>query len=373
MASDYKININSPSIGDEELEKVTECIKSNWISSLGPYVKNFEEQFASYNGVHFGVSTNSGTTALHLALASLDIKSGDEVIMPDFTMIATINAVEYLGAKAVLVDADVKTWNIDITKIEEKITDKTKAIMPVHIYGHPSDMEPILKLAQKYNLKVIEDAAEAHGAEYKGKKAGSIGDVGCFSFYANKIITTGEGGMCITDDKDLNETMSWLRAHAFGRDGKHFWHERLGYGYRLSALQAAVGLGQLSKIDYFVRRRRERAKLYNDLLSDLVPDKIDTPVEMSWAKNVYWMYSIMTKNQKERDGVMEHLEKNGIESRTFFYPIHKQPFYRERYSGERYPNSDYISERGMNLPSGNTTTDDEIHRVVQVIRDYFTS
>jgi len=369
----FKIPVSSPIIDESDIKSVTECLRSGWISSLGKDVENFERDFSSYQGARYGVATNSGTTALHLALASLGLKAGDQIIAPTFTMIATINAPEYLGIRTNLVDANYKTWTMDLEKVEGKINVKTKAIMAVHIYGHPENMKIVNEIAEKHGLIVIEDAAEAHGAEIEGKKIGTFGRVASFSFYANKIITTGEGGMNITNDHDLAERMVWLRAHAFGRGGKHFWHEELGYGYRLSALQGALGVSQTKKIDTFVKKRRSNAKLYNELLAPLAERGLLTlPFEESWAKNVYWMYSILV-NEKYRNPLMLHLEKSGIETRTFFYPIHRQPYYSNRYTGERFPTADRLSNEGINLPSGNALTDDQIQYVCKEIENYFNS
>lgn len=359
-----KIPVCAPKIEDVDVDYVTECVKSTWISGVSEYVERFEERFARYCYCKYGVATNSGTTALHVALSALDIKRGDEVIIPTLTMIATANAIVYLGARPVLVDSELETWNIDVTKIEEKITKRTKAIMPVHIYGHPADMDPILELAGKYDLYVIEDAAEAHGAEYKGKKTGGIGNVGCFSFYANKIITTGEGGIIVTNNEELAEKAKWLRAHAFGRHGKHFYHEALGFGYRMSSMQAALGLAQLERIGKFVSIRRKNAQYYNKLLSEMA-NEITLPPEAPWAKNVYWMYSILIQNgfSLTRDNLMEKLEGEGIETRTFFYPIHTQPIYIKQNQGKSFPIADELSRKGINLPSGNTLTTEEIRYV----------
>jgi perosamine synthetase len=238
-----------PLLGEKELENVIDCIKTNWISSKGKYVEEFEDKFAKYCGCKYGVTTTSGTTALHLALASIGVGKGDEVIIPASTMIATAFAVVYCDATPVLVDAEPETWNIDVAKIEEKITDRTKAIMPVHIYGHPCDMDPIMKLAKEHDLYVAEDAAEAHGAEYKGKKAGGIGDIGCFSFYANKIITTGEGGMVVTNDEEIAERAKSLRNLSFPKEKRIYLHSEVGYNYRMTNIQAAIGLAQFERID----------------------------------------------------------------------------------------------------------------------------
>ncbi|MCW6169350.1 MAG: DegT/DnrJ/EryC1/StrS family aminotransferase [Thermoplasmatales archaeon] len=367
-----RIPVSSPLINEDDINSVTKCLKSGWVSSLGEDVLNFEKAFSSYQDAKYGVSTNSGTTALHLALASLNLKENDEIIMPTFTMIATINAAEYLKLKVKLIDANIKTWTMDTEALNDKITNKTKAIMAVHIYGHPENMMIVDEIAKEHDLLVIEDAAEAHGAEINGKKVGTFGEVGSFSFYANKIITTGEGGMNVTNNQELAERMAWLRAHAFGRGGKHFWHEELGYGYRMSALQAALGVSQVRKIDQLVQKRRTNAKLYNEMLQKL-SDKnlLVTPKEETWAKNVYWMYSILA-DRKHRDSLMAFLGQKGIETRTFFYPIHKQPYYRQRYSDEAFPVADELSSRGINLPSGNLLDEEDIIDVCSEINNYFT-
>lgn len=367
------IPVSSPLIDEDDVNYVTRCLKSGWISSSGEDVINFEKKFSDYQGARYGVATNSGTTALHLALASLGLKEGDEIVMPTFTMIATINAAEYLKLKVCLVDANENTWTMNIKELENKINEKTKAIMGVHIYGHPEDMITINKLAKEHEIIVIEDAAEAHGAEIKGKKIGTFSNVASFSFYANKIITTGEGGMNITNDEELATKMAWLRAHAFGREGKHFWHEELGFGYRLSALQGALGLSQMNKIEKFVEKRRKNAKIYNELLQPIA-DKglLKLPVEENWAKNVYWMYSILVK-QKYRDSLMSYLMKEGIETRTFFYPVHLQPYYSKRYVNQKFPISEKISAEGINLPSGNQLDESDVLKVSQHIGKFFAS
>jgi len=361
------IPVSSPLVGEREIRYLTDCINSGWVSYGGRHVSEFENKIAEFCGVKYGASTNSGTTALHLALAAAKIRPGDEVIIPTFTMVATANAVSYTGAKPVLVDSELETWNMDASQIEEKITKRTRAIIAVHTYGHPADMDAITEIAGKHNLIVIEDAAEAHGAEYKGKRTGGLGDMACFSFYANKIITTGEGGMIVSDNPQFIERAKWLRAHAFGKEGKHFWHEEIGFGYRMSALQAAVGLAQLERIDEFVQKRRDSARIYNTLLSDL--KGIILPPEAKWAKNVYWMYSVRIGKQLglSRDDLMAKLSRKGIETRTFFFPIHRQPAYFSMYEGEEYPLADKLSESGMNLPSGNNLSEGEIRFVCNSI------
>lgn len=368
-----RIPVSSPLIDDDDIKSVTKCLRSGWVSSLGEDVPNFEKRFSAYHSTKYGVATNSGTTALHLALSSLSLKEKDEIIMPTFTMIATINAAEYLKLKVKLIDANLKTWTMDINDLEKNITKDVKAIMAVHIYGHPENMIIVKEIAEKHNLLVIEDAAEAHGAEINGKKVGSYGNVGSFSFYANKIITTGEGGMNITNDHELAERMAWLRAHAFGRDGKHFWHQELGYGYRLSALQGALGVSQMEKIDKLVEKRRKNARTYNELLQNLSDKNLLTPPsEEKWAKNVYWMYSILVK-PKHRDSLMSFLDKKGIETRTFFYPVHRQPYYMQRYAEEKFPIADKLSSEGINLPSGNMLNEEQVQNVCTEINNYFKS
>lgn len=360
-----------PLLGAKELEYVTECIKTNWISSKGRYVEEFEEKFAEYCGCKYGITTTSGTTALHLALASIDLKTGDEVIIPASTMIATAFAVVYCGVKPVLVDAEPETWNIDVEKIEEKITNKTKAIMPVHIYGHPCDMDPIMKLARGHDLYVVEDAAEAHGAEYRGKKTGGIGDIGCFSFYANKIITTGEGGMLVTNDEEIVEKAKSLRNLCFPKEKRVYLHSEVGYNYRMTNIQAAIGLAQFERMDELAEMRRRNAHLYNECLKDIKGIKL--PPEKEWAKNVYWMYSILIEDEfgMSRDKLMKELEKKGIETRTFFIPMHKQPVFQNMglFKGENYPVAVELARRGMYLPSSSGLKEEEISYVCNAIRD----
>ena len=368
MFMNRNIPVADPKIEQIDIDYVSECVKSTWVSGMSEYVDQFENKFANYCNCKYGITVNSGTTALQVALASLNIKQGDEVIIPTFTMIATPNSIAYTGATPVLVDSEMETWNIDYLKIEEKITDRTKVIMPVHTYGHPANMDPILKLADEYSLYVIEDAAEAHGALYKNKKTGNLGDLNCFSFYANKIITTGEGGMLVTNNKEYAETARWLRSHAFGREGKHFYHEALGFGYRISGMQAALGLAQLTRLDKFVANRRKNAQLYNSNLENLV-GKIILPPEATWAKNVYWMYSILLSDYSaaERNEIVKKLEQYGIESRTFFYPVHVQPMYKDLQPTESFPIADTLSQTGINLPSGNNLTEDDINYVCEIL------
>ncbi len=359
------IPVCEPKLGKKELEYVTDCIKTNWISSKGKYITEFEERFSKYCGAKHGIACSNGTVAIHLALASVGVKAGDEVIVPDFTMIATVNPVTYTGASPVLVDSEPETWNIDPAKIEEKITDKTKAIIVMHTYGHPVNMDPVLKIAKEHDLYVIEDAAEAHGAEYKGKRVGALGDAGCFSFYANKIITMGEGGIVVTNDEKIAEMCRLLRDQAF--EPKRFLHRYIGFNYRITNLQAAVGVAQMELIDESVETRRRNAKLYNSLLKDV--EGVTLPPEAPWAKNVYWMYTVLIEDSfgKSRDDLMAYLKEKGIDTRSAFYPIHTQPVYAEQYKGEKYPVAEELGRKGINLPSGNTLTKDQIKYIAETI------
>jgi perosamine synthetase len=313
------IPVSEPNLGGKELEYVKDCISSNWISSIGKYVTRFEEMFASFCGTDHAVATSSGTAALHLALLSLDIASGDEVIMPDLTFVASANAVMYCGARPVFVDSDKMTWNIDPAGIEKSITRRTRAIMAVHLYGHPCDMDAITSIADKHGLRVIEDAAEAHGAEYRQKRVGGIGDLGAFSFYGNKIVSTGEGGMITTNSSELAEKIRLLRDHAMSRT-KRYWHDLSGYNYRLTNIQAAIGVAQMEQIDNFIEMKRRNASLYNSLLEGM--DFITLPPEADMCKNVYWMYSVLIRDNfgMHRDEVMEKLKEKGIDTR----PVRKR-------------------------------------------------
>jgi perosamine synthetase len=356
-----KIPVCTPDITQEDVEVVTECAKSGWVSGISPYVDEFEKAFARYVGAKYAVASNSGSTALQLAFAGYGIGRGDQVIVPDFTMVATPNAVRNVNAKSVFVDCENDTWNINPALIEAKITEKTKAIMPVHIYGHPCKMDAIVRLAEYHKLLVIDDAAEAFGSEFCGHKVGCFTDATVFSLYANKTITAGEGGMVTTSNKEIAERMHWLRAQAFGV-GRHFYHKALGYGFRMSGLQAALGNSQLKRADKYVKARRDHAKAYMDLLKPLEEQgKIVFPVEKPYGKNTYWMFTVLVPN---RDKVMFELEKQGIETRPVFTPMHMQPIYKEK--GE-YPVSEIVSESGINLPSSNGLTNNEIHYVCEAL------
>jgi perosamine synthetase len=363
------IPVCEPTLGGNELKYVQQAIETNWISSAGRFIRDFETRFAEICGVKYGIACANGTVAMHLAMATLGLEPGDEVIIPTFTMIATANAVTYCDAKPVLVDMEPDYWQMDLNQIEAKITPRTKAIVPVHIYGHPTDMAPLMALAEKHGLMVIEDAAEAHGAEYKGQRAGGLGHAAGFSFYGNKIITTGEGGMVTTSNTALAHLAWNLRDHAFSHE-RHFWHKFIGFNYRMTNLQAAVGLAQVEQLDGFVTARRRNALEYNRRLHGI--PGIRTPAEAPWAKNVYWMYGILVDEAEfgmDRDALRRVLADHGIETRTFFIPMHCQPIYWQQFQGERYPVAEDLCRRGFYLPSASSLTIEEIEYVTDVIRE----
>ncbi len=360
---EYKIRVCEPSISELEKRYVMEALSNNFISSVAPPVAKFKEEFAKKIGVKHAVAVNSGGSALFLTLWALGIREGDEVIVPTFTMVATANAVKQCGATPVFVDSEYDTGNINPDLIEEKITPRTRAIMPVHIYGHPCDMDKINLIARDYGLHVIEDAAESHGALYKGKMTGSLAHAGCFSFYANKIITTGEGGMITTNSDDLAYKLKKLKGYHFD-DFAHFWHKHLAWNMRMSSLEAALGLAQLERLDELVEKRRKNAAYYTKKLKGLV----ETPVEKSYAKSVYWMYGIRVKDEKTRNGLMTYLEKNGIETRTFFFPMNIQPIYK---TTEQFPIAEKLGKAGLYLPSSSHLTDKEKDFVCAKIREFF--
>lgn len=360
-----RLPVAEPVLGDKELQYVTESVVSGWVSSTGPFVARFEDAFAKFCGTKHAIAMSNGTTALHATLLALGIGPGDEVIVPSFTFIASANAVKFTGATPVLVDSEQETWNIDPKAAEAAITEKTKAIMPVHVYGHPANMDPILALGKKHGLAIIEDAAEAHGALYRGKPVGSLGHVGIFSFYGNKIVTTGEGGMIVTNDDDLAKKTRMLRDHGMSTE-KRYWHTVLGYNYRLTSLQAALGVAQMERIDDILERKTRIASWYGEGLKGIAG--ITLPPAASWAKNVYWLYSIMIDEKAfglSRDALMQHLQEKGIDSRPFFPPVHIQPIYQ---TGQKLPVSEWLGENGISLPSGAHLKKDDIHRVCEEIR-----
>ncbi|WP_238883216.1 LegC family aminotransferase [Clostridium sp. YIM B02551] len=357
-----------PEISGNEWKYIKECLDTNWVSSAGSYVNKFEEDFAKHIGSKKAVVTMNGTAALELALRALGIGNGDEVIVSSMTFISPVNTIRYVGAEPVFVDVCRDTYVMDAEKVEELITPRTKAIMPVHIYGHPVDMDKIMEIASKYNLYVIEDATEGLGSVYKGRELGSIGDVGCFSFNGNKLITTGAGGMLTTNNEMLGEKAKYLSTQTKKvlKNGA-FYHEEIGYNYRMPNLLAAMGCAQLENIERYIEIKRKNANLYNTLLSDV--KGITIPVEKDKVKNVYWLYSILVEDEYplSRDELIYKLRENGIESRTFFMPVHKMPPYVGSRHGDMLITNE-ISEKGINLPSSVGLTDNDIIKVINIIK-----
>lgn len=344
------IPIAEPLLGKEELDNVVEAVRSGWVSSKGRFIPEFEQGFADYCGVKHGVATSNGTVALHLALVALGIGPGDEVIVPTLTFIATANAVTYTGAKPVFVDSHPDYWCMDPSLLEAAITPKTKAIIPVHLYGHPCDMDPITEVARRHSLYIVEDAAEAHGAEYKGRRVGSFGDISCFSFYGNKIITTGEGGMCLTDSDELADRMCVSRDHGMNPD-RRYWHDVVGFNYRMTNLQAALGVAQLHRLDEFVSKKRLLATWYAGALAPLINAGVVTPhPEMPWAKCVFWLYTVLCSTPPSAgvETLITAMHEAGVEARPLFHPIHTLPPYRQ---AMKFAVSERLAASGLNLPS----------------------
>lgn len=363
------VPVSKPFIDKTEEKFVALAMKKKEISGFrGFFIKEFEKEFAKFCQTKYAVSTSSGTTALHLALATLKIKQGDEVLVSTFTNMATFFAVLYQGAKPIPIDLEPDTLNINPALIEEKITKKTKAIIVVHIYGHPVEMDPILKIAKKHNLYVVEDAAEAHGALYQGKKVGSLGDLGCFSFYANKIITTGEGGMITTNNKKFAKRAKMLKELAFGEKNK-FMHQDIGYNYRLTNVQAAIGFGQMKKIKKIITCKRKMAKFYLKNLAKI--KELQLPVEEKYAFNVYWMFNIILQGQLagKRQLFMTELLKRGVETREDFIPFNQQQIFINKglTKTTACPAANRIARNGLYLPSGTNITEKELKYVVKQI------
>jgi len=365
------IPVNEPMLDGNEKNYLLECIDTGWISSEGPFIKRFEQGIAARVARRHAIAVANGTAALDIAIASLEIGAGDEVIMPAFTIISCIAEVVRRGATPVLVDSDPVTWNMDVAQVAEKITPRTKAILVVHIYGLPVDMDPILALAAQHGLKIIEDAAEMHGQTYKGRPCGSFGDLSVFSFYPNKHITTGEGGMVLADDDALAETCRGLRNLCF-QPPRRFVHERLGWNYRMTNMQAALGVAQLERLDSFVMRKRAMGKHYTQALSSL--DSVQLPLPATnYAENIYWVYGMVLNDNVPFDaaGAMQRLGKLGIGTRPFFYPMHWQPVLKEMglFAGEHYPVAERIAERGFYIPSGMALTVEQMDEVIARVRE----
>lgn len=373
------IPVNEPVLQGREVEYLTECVRTGWISSDGPFVKRFEGDWAGYCGRRHGVAVCNGTAALELAMVCLGLKPGDEVILPSFTIVSCAEAVVRAGATPVLVDCDPATWCMDVSQVAAKITPRTRAIMPVHIYGHPVDMDPLLDLARERGLVIVEDAAEVHGAEYlsgwrqgagKWVRCGNLGDLSCFSFYANKIITTGEGGMVLTDREDWAERIGSLRNLCFGQGDARFTHTGLSGNYRLTNLQAAVGVAQIEQIDTFLALKRRMGQRYGEELGGV--KGLQIPIAMEWARPVYWMYGIVLDESTGYDalGFAKALAAQGIQTRPFFRGMHEQPVFLEMglFRGESYPVTERIARQGLYLPSGLALSDEQLQVVCRTVK-----
>jgi perosamine synthetase len=356
--SQHFIPISKPFIGPREKELVIDALDSGWVSSIGKYIDEFEEKFARYCGTEYALAVSNGTTGLHLALATLGLQAGDEVIVPDLTFVATANAVAYTGATPVLADVDADTLCLDVASVKSLITPRTRAIIPVHLYGHPADMDALTELADAHGLAIVEDAAEAHGAEYKGRRVGSFGKCAVFSFYGNKVITTGEGGMLTTNDREFHQRAKRLRDHAMSPE-KRYFHEERGYNYRITNLQAALGVAQLERIDEFLDRRTEIMSWYSSAIA--TADSVRLNRVKNWAKSAFWMVCLEVDwfDEARRDAFMQALRARGVDSRPYFCTMSSMPMYRQA----PLPVSARKAQIGLNLPSYFELTKGEVQRI----------
>jgi perosamine synthetase len=359
------IPLYQPDLAGNEKRYVLECLDTNWISSKGRFVKEFEKHFAKYIGVKYAIAVSNGTVALHLALITLGIGPGDEVIVPTLTYIATVNSITYTGATPVFVDSVRDTWQIDPADVRRKITPRTKAIIAVHVYGHPCQMDELQKIASEQDVFLVEDCAEAFGAQFKGKMAGNFGDISCFSFFGNKTITTGEGGMVVSNDQTLAERAGHFKGQGLAAD-REYWHDVIGYNYRMTNICAAIGLAQLERANEFIVKKRELALAYQQQLKN-VP--IECQIEQKDCVHSFWMNSIVVKNPADRDPLRAHLRERGIETRPLFYPVHTMPMYSSRY--QRHPIAEDLAWRGINIPSWPGLSAAQIKSVTSSIAGYF--
>jgi len=365
MTKTRSIPIAHPTFRGNEKKYVQECLDTSWVSSIGRFIPLFESSFAEFCDVQHAAACNSGTSALHLALLAVGVGPEDEVIIPSLTYVATANAVRYCGGRAVFVDSEPRTMNIDPGKIEAKITERTKAIVVVHLYGHPVDMESVLEVARIHGLPVVEDAAEAHGALHRGKKVGGIGDIATFSFYGNKLITTGEGGMVTTNDQDLDRKVRLLRGQGMDPQ-RRYWFPIVGYNYRMTNIAAAIGLAQMENIDEHLESHRIIARSYHTRLVHL-ENFISLPTQEKWATHAHWAYTIVLKDtmRMDRDTFMTKLAESGVETRPTFYPIHLLPPYYE--PGSNYPVAERLGAHGVSLPIHGLITEEDIEYIVERI------
>ncbi|HLZ29322.1 MAG TPA: DegT/DnrJ/EryC1/StrS family aminotransferase [Chloroflexota bacterium] len=362
------IPVNEPLLTGTDHASVMAALRSGWISGAGPQIEAFETRWAAYCGRKHGIALANGTVALQVAVALLDLQPGDEVIMPTFTIISCALPVVLAGATPVLVDSEPQTWTMNVNQVEARISNRTRALMPVHVYGHPVDMDPLLDVAQRYHLPIIEDAAEAHGAEYRGRRAGSFGTSSCFSFYANKLVTTGEGGMLLVDDDDLAERARRMRNLGF-QPGRRFLHAELGFNFRLTNLQAALGVTQIDRIADIVERKRRMGQAYTERLSEMAG--LTLQVQQPWAKSVYWMYGLVVGEETGLDAAEfgRRLASLGVETRPFFLGMHEQPVLQARglFAGESYPVAERIARQGLYLPSGLALDEAQIEQVCRAV------
>jgi len=364
-----RIPVSEPFIGELEINNCIDALKTGWISGLkGKYIDEFEKGWSNYCESKYGIACSSGTAALQIATRVLDLGPDDEVIVPTFTNIASILCIYYNGAKPILVDADPETWSMDVEQLSSKISPKTKAILPVHIYGHPVNMNKVKTIAEEHELYIIEDCAEAHGAEVEGKKVGSFSDLACFSFYANKIISTGEGGMLTTNNEEYARKAKQLISMAFSENNR-YEHEYLAYNFRMSNILAGIGVGQIKQVDKFIAKKRWIAEEYNKRLENI--EGIQTPIEKNWAKNVYWMYGILLNNKFKisRNQLIKYLMENEIESRAFFVPMHQQLVFHKvgLFMNEKHPIAENLGMNGLYLPCSLNITIEQIEQVCNVI------
>lgn len=360
------IPVSAPTLVGNESRYVMDCLQSTWISSTGKYIDQFEEAFAEFCGVRHAISCSNGTTSLHLALLALGLQPGDEVIVPTLTFVASANAVVYCGGTPVLVDVEPGTWNIDPAQIEARITSRTRGIIAVHLAGHPADMEAIQAIARRHNLFVLEDAAQAHGAEVSGRRVGSIGEIGSFSFFGNKIISTGEGGMLTTNDDALARKVRLLKNHGMDPQ-RRYWHPVVGYNYRMTNIQAAIGLAQVERIDWHLERRKEVAGWYREALEGV--EGLTWQDEKPWARHVWWMFTVLVGEEfgLSRDALSERFRAIGVETRRVVYPMHQLPPYQANGAGSTFPVADRISERGLHLPSWAGVTRQDVRKICDVL------
>ncbi|MBK8362121.1 MAG: DegT/DnrJ/EryC1/StrS family aminotransferase [Bacteroidetes bacterium] len=363
------IPVNTPLLNGNEEKYLLECIRTGWISSEGPFIKEFEEKFSAYVNRKHGIAVANGSAALDIAVQALQLSPGDEVIMPAFTIISPAQSVVKAGLIPVLVDSDPETWNMDVSLIENKITSRTKAIIVVHIYGLPVDMDPVLALCKKHNLLLIEDAAEMHGQTYKGKVCGSFGDISIFSFYPNKHITTGEGGMIVCDSDHLAARCRKLRNLAFEPDGRRFIHFELGWNYRMTNMQAALGLAQLERIGEHIEKKRKVGKLYQDGLSGLKNFQFPK-VKTEYSENIFWVYALVAESQALCESTVEKLSKEKIGTRPFFWCMHEQPVFQNMglFKNEKYPVAERLARNGFYLPSGLGLSEEDVNTVISTMK-----